>query len=83
MSTGVNSKSKGVLLGTVDKRRPQWKEALSCHAPGNSLPKWEAQCGHILGMINDVKFAANSNTSHLVWGAADLVGFYTCLEHLP
>ena len=37
---------------------------VSCSAPGNSVPKWEARHGHILGMINDVKFAVN--TPHLV-----------------
>ena len=33
---------------------------VSCSAPGNSVPKWEARRGHILGMISDVKFAGNT-----------------------
>ena len=36
------------LMGPVDKKRHRWKEALSCHAPGDSFPKWEAQRDHIL-----------------------------------
>ena len=59
-----------------DKRRhQQWKEALSGHAPGDSLPKWEAaQSAHISMMSNLMLTPLTWFRALLIRSAFTLVG---------